>query len=80
LNDSVENFNEKTLEGTGFKFHDLTPDAIVNTVKWALYTYYKRKDETEMLITRAMGRRFTWEGAADSYEKVFFSAMERRLG
>lgn len=80
LNDTVENFNEETQEGTGFKFHDLTPDAITNTVEWAVHTYHKRKDVMEILITKAMSMRFTWEDAADQYEKLFRNAMHLRIG
>ncbi len=80
LNDTVENFNEETLEGTGFKFHDLTADALLNTVKWAVHTFNNRKEAMETLIRRAMNMKFTWDDAAEKYEKVFFSAAERRLG
>ena len=80
LNDTVENFNEETLAGTGFKFHDLTPNAIVNTVKWAVRTYHEKKEVMEILITRAMRMRFTWEDAAEQYEKLFRIAVELRRG
>jgi starch synthase len=80
LNDTVENFNETTLEGNGFKFHDRTADALLNTAKWAVHTFNNRKEAMETLIRRAMNMRFTWDDAAEKYEKLFFSAAERRLG
>jgi len=80
LNDTVENFNEETLAGTGFKFHDLTPDSLFDTVEWAVRMFYTRKDLIEMLIKRAMTMRFTWDDAAEQYEKLFFHAMKLRIG
>jgi starch synthase len=79
LNDTVTNFSEETLEGTGFKFRDLTPDSLFNTVEWAVRMFYTRKDLIEMIIKRAMTMRFTWDDAADQYEKVFFAAVRGRL-
>jgi hypothetical protein len=32
-----------------------------------------------MIIKRAMTMRFTWDDAADQYEKVFFAAVRGRL-
>ena len=80
LNDSVENFNEATLEGTGFKFYDLTSDAVFNTVGWAIHTYYHKRDAMETLIRRAMKKRFTWEDAANKYEELYYHAVKRRFG
>jgi starch synthase len=80
LNDTVENFNEETLAGTGFKFHNLTPDAMMNTVEWAVRTFRNRKDLMEMLIKRAMRLRFTWQDAAEQYEKIFLAAAKARMG
>ncbi|MCG6552868.1 MAG: glycogen synthase GlgA, partial [Candidatus Magnetominusculus sp. LBB02] len=65
LNDTVDNLDEAT--GTGFKFYDLTADALKNTVEWAVYTYYNRKDLMDGLIKSAMARRFTWQAAAAEY-------------
>jgi len=36
LTDTVDNFNQETGSGTGFVFDDLTPQAIYNTVGWAV--------------------------------------------
>ncbi len=78
LDDTVENFNEKTLEGTGFKFGDLTEDAIFNTVGWAVYTYYNNQKAMKKLVNRAMKKRFTWEESAKKYEDVYLQAVKLR--
>ncbi|RNC67457.1 MAG: glycogen synthase GlgA [Desulfuromonadales bacterium] len=80
LDDSVDNFNEKTLDGTGFKFRDLNAGALFDTVGWAVHTWYQRKDAMAELISNAMTRRFTWEDAAEKYEKLYHRALRKRLG
>ncbi len=80
LNETVENFDEKTQTGTGFKFWDLTADAIYNTVGWAVYTYYNDKEVISKLIRRAMKARFTWEDSIEKYERLYYLAVKKRLG
>ncbi|KAF0219232.1 MAG: starch [Geobacteraceae bacterium] len=80
LDDSVENFDEANLAGTGFKFNELTASALFDTVGWAVYTWYNRRDAMERLIKNAMEKRFTWEEAAAKYEKLYYLAVEKRMG
>lgn len=80
LNDTVENYNEYTGEGTGFKFYDLYANSLYDTVGWAVYTYYHNKPAMEKLVQTAMSRRFTWEGSAKSYEELYYEAARQRLG
>jgi starch synthase len=80
LNDTVENFDEQTLEGTGFKLYDLTPSALYNTIGWALHTYFNRPGALEVMRRRAMRLRFTWEDAAESYERLYAEGVRRRTG
>jgi starch synthase len=78
LEDTVENFNENTLEGTGFKFYDLTSDALFNTIGWSVYTYYNNKEGMKRLIQNAMSKSFTWESSARHYEDVYYLAVRKR--
>jgi len=78
LDDTVENFNEKTWEGTGFKFNNLTAGALFDTVGWAVYTYYNNKEAMKKLVNRAMKQRFTWDDSAKKYENVYYQAVRRR--
>lgn len=80
LDDSVENFDEQRLTGTGFKFRDLTAGALYDTVGWAVHTWYNRKDAMEVLRGNAMAARFTWEAAAEKYARLYRMAMKRRSG
>jgi len=78
LDDTIDNFDESTNQGTGFKFHDLTADSIYNTVGWAVYTYYNNKPAMNKLIKNAMNKNFTWEDSAKKYEDIFYEAVKRR--
>ncbi len=78
LDDSVENFNEKNLDGTGFKFQALTAGALFDTVGWAVHTWYNRPEAMAGLIRNAMEKRFTWQEAALKYEALYRRAVSRR--
>ena len=78
LDDTVDNFVEETGEGTGFKFHNLHPQALVETVRWAVQTYRKRPDLFRAMQVRAMKKNFGWKLAAEKYVEVYRWALERR--
>jgi len=80
LNDTVENFDEATLEGTGFAFRVATARALFDTIGWATHTYYNRPNAMETLIKRAMAKRFTWEEAARRYEDLYRISVRKRRG
>ena len=69
LNDTVENFNPFTKEGDGFKFWEPSREALINTVKWAVDTYYS--DDYKIIQKKAMQKRFSWERSAKEYEKIY---------
>jgi starch synthase len=76
LDDTVEQYDEKTGEGTGFKYHAHTPRAIYDTVGWAVSTWYDRKDHMRTMIRRAMQKDFSWEHATPEYEKLYDKALK----
>lgn len=80
LDDSVENFDETALTGTGFKFWVADAGALFDTVGWAVHTWYNRRDAMARLIDSAMARRFTWEDAAGRYEALYLQALRKRRG
>lgn len=80
LDDTVENYEPATGQGTGFKFWDLTPDAVVGTVKWATDTYRRRPDHFRTMQLRAMGKSLGWGRAAEEYAKVYGWAIAARRG
>ena len=75
LADTVENFDEKTGKGTGFSFYDLTPDAIFNTVKWAL-SFYKDKAVIKKIQKAGMSKDFSWNKSAEKYLCLYRKILE----
>ena len=78
LDDSVENFDEATGAGTGFKFQAADASALFDTLGWAVHTYYNRPEAFARLIDQAMARRFSWQEAASRYEELYLDALRRR--
>lgn len=80
LEDSVENFNEATLTGTGFKFWNHSATALYDTIGWAVYTYFNNPEGLAALRRNGMAQRFTWEDAAIKYDRLYRLAIRRRRG
>ncbi len=78
LLDTVSNYDPATGSGTGFIFWDLSPGAIADTVGWALATYFQRPDHIATMRKRAMQQDFSWERAAEAYEKLYLDAYQLR--
>ncbi len=77
LADTVQNYDEATGNGTGFVMDALTPDAVFDTVGWAVYAWYNKRDHIEAMKKRAMEQNFTWEGSAKEYLKVYEKALAK---
>lgn len=80
LADTVQNYNELTGEGTGFMFDQLTPQAVYDTVGWAIYAYYNKKKHITAMQKRGMQQDFTWENSCKQYEAVYTEALSRGCG
>lgn len=78
LNDTIENYDQDTGEGTGFKFWEPSGKAIYNTVLWGLDTYHNRKPHLQKLIKNAMEQNFSWEESAKEYVKLYIRAIENK--
>lgn len=77
LADTVTNYDERTGDGTGFMFDNLTPRAIYDTVGWAVYAYYNKKDHIRKMQQTAMAKDFTWKASCSSYIDVYNEAVAR---
>ena len=76
LDDTVEQYDEKTGKGTGFKFHEASAHAIFYSVGWAVSTYYDRPEHWEQMIQIAMDKHFSWDESARDYEKAYHQAIK----
>jgi starch synthase len=80
LDDTVDNYDPATGEGTGFKLWDLNVDSLVATVRWAVQTYRERPEQFRAMQRRAMRKRFGWDLAAKRYAQVYgWAVRDRRV-
>lgn len=77
LADTVQNYNQETGEGTGFMFDELTPQSVFDTVGWAVYAWYNKKDHILAMQKRAMAQDFSWEASAEGYLEVYKRALSK---
>ncbi len=73
---------EDTVESdvTGFKFRDLTADALAGTVRWAVSVYHDDPSRFRAMQLRAMQKQFGWSHTARQYEALYRLAIGRRRG
>ena len=74
LDDTVDNF------ATGFKFTELSSDALASTVAWAVRTYREEPAHFRTMQHRAMTKPLGWSHAARQYDALYRMAVARRLG
>jgi starch synthase len=80
LADTVDQYNEATGDGTGFLFDNLTPGAVYDTVGWAVYAYYHKKEHIKAMQKRGMTKDFSWDQSAYGYTDVYVEAVQRGCG
>ncbi len=80
LDDTVENYDEATGNGTGFKFYEASSKAVYYTVGWAISTYFDRKKHMKKLIKNAMLKDFSWDKSAKMYEELYIKALKMKKG
>ncbi len=70
LADTVQKYNEKTGEGTGFVFTKYDSAELVSEVKRAIKVY-ENKDSWLKLIKTAMKQDFSWSSSAKKYVELY---------
>ena len=70
LDDTIEPYDLRTGKGTGFKFHEYTPEALLNSMQAAIALFSKTK-EWRKLMLNGMARDFSWTVAAREYIKIY---------
>lgn len=72
LEDTVINYEHKNVaDATGFKFYDMTGDALAGTIKWAISVYYEENENFRHLQRNGMLTDFSWNKTAGEYEKLY---------
>jgi starch synthase len=80
LDDTVQQCDERTGQGTGFKLQELSVRSLVETTRWALSVWRENRPHFRTMQYRAMRQDFGWERAAKRYGEVYRWALERRRG
>ncbi len=75
LDDTVDQYNEITGDGTGFKFWAADVGAVYYTVGWAISTFYDRPQHIQQMMRRAMQEDYSWEKSAEQYVTAYQRAM-----
>jgi starch synthase len=78
LDDTVQQYDESTGNGTGFKFWEPSPAAIYYTVGWAVSTYFDRPKHVQKMIKTAMQQDYSWEKSAREYLQLYEKAMANK--
>lgn len=79
LDDTVEQYDEQTGEGTGFKYWDSNTAALYYTIGWAVSAYYDRPQHIRQMVQAAMGRDFSWQRSAKAYVQAYAQAMKNKM-
>ncbi len=77
LDDTVEDYNPQTEQGTGFKFKEYEPDRFWLTIQRAL-NLFRDKPRWTRLMQRAMAQDFSWAKSAEAYQQLYRKAIEKK--
>lgn len=78
LDDSVQNFDPTTRQGTGFKFEEYNGPALLACVRTALQTF-RDPDSRRALQLNGMAKDFSWRASAASYATLYEAAKRSRI-
>jgi starch synthase len=70
LDDTVQDYDPSSGEGTGFKFRDYTPPALLGAVERALATF-RRPEAWRRIQQAGMRLDHSWDASAREYVKVY---------
>jgi len=71
LDDTVNNYNEYYGVGTGFKFSEISPAALYNTIGWANATYFDRPGHIRFMRYLAMRQNYSWSKSSLDYKQLY---------
>jgi starch synthase len=76
LADTVEKFNEKTGEGTGFMFNKYDPNDFLSEIKRAV-TIYQDKKVWLKIMKAGMRQDFSWTSSAKKYIELYKTIISK---
>jgi len=76
LEDTITDFMDMPVEGTGFKFYDYSKTSLLDVIEKALKVYRTKKDWSN-LMRQCMIADFSWERSAREYMNLYKKAIEK---
>ena len=77
LDDTIQDFDPQTGQGTGFKFEAYDGQALLACIRRALATYRDPK-AWKKLQTNGMAKDFSWKASAAEYAQLYETARKSR--
>jgi len=71
LADTVQTWDPKTGEGTGWRFVDATAEGLVRALRFAIRTWYEHPEAFATIRDNGMAQEFSWDAAAARYEAIY---------
>jgi starch synthase len=71
LKDTVEPYDPKTGEGTGFLFENYTTKDLIETLKNAISLFKEDKKAWRKLVVNGMKKDFSWQSSAKNYVELY---------
>jgi len=78
LDDTVQNFDPKTQQGTGFKFESYDSRALLDGVRSALAVYHDTKS-WRAVQANGMMKDFSWKASASAYVTLYEATRRARI-
>jgi starch synthase len=78
LDDTIQSFDHKTNQGTGFKFYPYEGSALLNSIREALHAFRDPK-VWQTLQKNGMAKDFSWKASAASYVMLYEAAKRSRI-
>ena len=78
LDDTIEQYDASSGQGTGFKFQEYSGQALLQAVREAL-AVYQDKAAWRRLQINGMAKDYSWNASAAEYGRLYESAREARI-
>ncbi|HEV2463199.1 MAG TPA: glycogen synthase GlgA [Acidobacteriaceae bacterium] len=78
LDDTVDDWNEATGKGTGFKFHKQTAESFYTALQRALGIFSKDQAAWTKIMRNGMARSYSWDKPAADYVEVYRQVARRK--
>ena len=76
LDDTVEQFDLRTMKGTGFKFREYSGEAMLDSLRTAITLYRDNPEAWKALMRNGMAQDYSWTSSAREYVKVYERARQ----